>query len=83
MITNTKEELRRILPGYEHRDIICSEQRANGHMKYLTYVYCIRGFLDELLFVGNFWVETYDGIGNVCRTFNTLQEAVDYYSTLS
>jgi hypothetical protein len=82
-MTTTKEELRRKLPGYENRDVICCEQRSNGHNKSLTYVYGIRGFMDELLFVGNFWVETYDGIGNVCRTFNTLQEAVDYYSTLS
>lgn len=81
-MTTTKEELRLTLPGYEKRDIICSEKRENGNMKYLTYVYRITGFMNELLFVGNFWVETYNGLGPVCRTFNTLQEAVDFYSEL-
>jgi len=82
-MTLTKETLRRTLPGYERRDIICCEQRESGHNKTLVYVYGIRGFMDEILFVGNFWVETYDGIGHVCRTFNTLQEAVDFYASLT
>jgi hypothetical protein len=81
--TSTKEELRRKLPGYENRDIICSERRENGHNKTLTYVYTIRGYRDELLFVANFWVTTYNGIGSSCTTFNTLQEAVEFYANIT
>ena len=54
----TFEDLRRKLPGYEHRNVILSET-ASG--KKLEIVTSIRGFMDELLYVSNIWVTTHNG----------------------
>jgi hypothetical protein len=82
-MTKTRKELQNALPGYDKRDVILSEKRANGHNKTLTLVYCIRGFFKKLSFAHNFWVETHDDVGPVCQTFDSLDKAVTFYAKLS
>lgn len=81
--TLTQEELRGKLPGYENQDILCLEKRSNGHNKMLTLKYRIVGHCKDVLFVHNFWVDTWDAIGPTCKTFNHLQEAVEFYASLT
>jgi hypothetical protein len=78
----SKQQIRSKLPGYEINDTILCDIRSNGHNKWLRFKYCIKGFMDELIPTQCYWVESYDGVAPICKTFMDLNEAVDYYVSL-
>jgi hypothetical protein len=81
LIEGTYEQYRRSLPGYEHRNVILGSYKPDRSKK-LIHVSSIRGFMDELLFVQNFWVQSNDGRAEITKTFDNFNEAVKYYTSL-
>ena len=74
----TKEEIRSRLPGFRREEILLGEEVYNGR-KTLKYIYEIRGFMNELVEVRTYWVESPSMFGSECRAFSSINEAVDYY----